>query len=238
MKQKICIIIPAYNEGLVIQGLVAKSKKVFNTSKHTIDVVVVNDGSKDTTADEARKAGAIVIDHILNSGAGSATATGLSYATQYGYDVAATMDGDGQHDPRDVIRGVDELIRRNTDLLIGSRLMHDPNAKASDMSLLKRIGNYGLSIITFMLFGVLTTDSQSGMRIFSRKALEKLRWKTSGYEFCSEMVWRARRAKLVIEEYPIRAIYTDYSKTKGQNNWNGVNILKNLIKQRIMELFE
>lgn len=235
---KICVIIPAYNEADVIAQVIKDAKHFFKTSQNMIDILVVNDGSTDHTSHEAHKAGAKVIDHILNSGVGSATATGLSYATQYGYAVAATMDGDGQHSPHDVIRGIDELVKRNADLLIGSRLMRDPNTEISDMSLLKRIGNNGLSIITFMLFGVRTTDSQSGMRIFSRKALEKLRWKTSGYEFCSEMVWRARRAKLIIEEYPIQAIYTDYSKAKGQNNWNGVNILKSLIRQRIVELFE
>jgi hypothetical protein len=86
------------------------------------------------------------------------------------------------------------------------------------------------------MFGVKVTDSQSGLRVFSRKALELLRWRTSGYEFCSEMLWRAKQQGLAIDEYPIRAIYTEYSKGKGQNNWNGLNIVTTLARRRLLEL--
>jgi hypothetical protein len=75
------------------------------------------------------------------------------------------------------------------------------------------------------------------LRIFSKKALDRLKWKTSGYEFCSEMLWRAKQQGLSIKEYPIRAIYTEYSQSKGQDNWNAVNIIKSLLKRRLMELF-
>lgn len=236
MNKRVCLIIPAYNEDAVIYDVIVGAKKAFEKqSKHQIDVIVVNDGSKDQTSERAQQAGAVVIDHILNSGAGSATATGLAYARQNAYDIATTMDGDGQHNPDDIIRGIDELISNNFDLLIGSRLLSS-DAEKSDMSLLKRVGNKGLSVITHVLFGVYTTDSQSGLRLYSRAALENLRWKTSGYEFCSEMIWRAKQLGLDIGEYPIQAIYTDYSKSKGQNNWNGVNIVKSLLKRRIAEL--
>jgi hypothetical protein len=105
------------------------------------------------------------------------------------------------------------------------------------MSRVKILGNKGLSAITNILFGVSVTDSQSGLRIFSKEALEKLKWKTSGYEFASEMLFRAKQQGLRIAEYPIKAIYTEYSKTKGQNNWNAVNIIKSLLKTRVLELF-
>jgi hypothetical protein len=105
------------------------------------------------------------------------------------------------------------------------------------MSRVKLLGNRGLSFITYVLFGINVTDSQSGLRVFSKRALTSLKWKTSGYEFCSEMLWRARQLKLAIEEYPIKAIYTDYSKAKGQNNWNAFNIVKTLVTRRVVELF-
>ena len=229
--KKICIIMPAFNEARVISEVIANTKKVFSKSPYSVEVVVINDASKDDTSNIARKSGAVVIDHILNSGAGGATATGLRYAEKNGFDIAATMDSDGQHDPNDVLSGVNEIIKINSDLLIGSRLIDKKG-----MSFVKVIGNKGLSLITYLLFGVNSTDSQSGLRVYSRKALEQLRWKTNGYEFCSEMLWRAKQIGLKIGEFPIRAIYTDYSKSRGQNNWNGVNIVKSLIKQRIMEL--
>src|SRR5690606_28417757 len=111
MKQRLCVIVPAYNESEVIYDVIKTSMKAFKASGQKIDLVVVNDGSIDATAKEARRAGAIVIDHILNSGAGGATATGLSYANQKGYRAAATMDADGQHDPQDVIKGFKTLLK-------------------------------------------------------------------------------------------------------------------------------
>lgn len=228
---RVCVVIPAFNEAPVIGSVISDVIKAFSTTPYSAVILVVNDSSKDKTGDIAKKNGAIVVNHILNSGAGGATATGLSYAEQNGFDIAATMDADGQHSANDVVRGVDEIIKRGDDLLIGSRLI---NKKG--MSKAKIIGNKGLSIITYMLFGINSTDSQSGLRVFSRRALESLRWKTSGYEFCSEMLWRAKQQNLRISEYPIKTIYTDYSRSKGQNNWNGINIVKSLLKRRIAEL--
>jgi glycosyltransferase involved in cell wall biosynthesis len=232
---KVAIILPAYNEGQAIRGVVEKLQAVFKGSKYDFQIVVIEDGSRDDTAKQARLGGAYVIQHILNAGSGGATATGLSYAYQNGFDIASTSDADGQHAPEDVKRGIDLLSKGSSDLLIGSRLIDKKG-----MSRTKILGNMGLSIITNILFGVRVTDSQSGLRIFSRTALEKLKWKTSGYEFCSEMLWRARQQGLHISEYPIKAIYTDYSTshTRGQNNWNGVNILKSLLRRRIVEMFE
>lgn len=227
----ICIIIPAYNEATVIKSVICDVQEVFKKTKYQINILVINDASTDKTAEIAQKNGAIVISHILNSGAGSATATGLSYAQRNNFDIAATMDADGQHSAKDVLKGIDKIIKDNNDLLIGSRLID-----SKGMSKSKIIGNKGLSAITNIIFGIKCTDSQSGLRIFSRKALESLRWRTSGYEFCSEMLWRAKQVGLQISEYPINAVYTEYSKSKGQNNWNAVNIIKSLLKRRITEL--
>lgn len=228
---RVCVVIPAYNESSVIKDVIKDVIKIFKSSPYQAEIVVINDASKDNTAQVASKSGATVISHILNSGAGGATATGLSYAQQNNFDIACTMDADGQHASKDVLVGVNQLIKRDADLLIGSRLINNEG-----MSKVKIIGNKGLSFITYILFGINSTDSQSGLRIFSRKALEQLRWKTSGYEFCSEMLWRANQLHLAIGEYPIQAIYTEYSKSKGQNNWNAINIVKSLLKRRIAEL--
>lgn len=233
-RKRVCVIMPAYNEAAVIASIVRRAVKAFSQCDYTVDVIVVNDGSTDDTGIEARRANAVVVNHVLNSGAGSATATGLSYAAQYGYTAAATMDADGQHDPKDVIKGFDTLFHASEyDLLIGSRLID-----SSGMSRVKVLGNWGLSFVTRILFGIKVTDSQSGLRIFGPRALENLRWTTSGYEFCSEMLWRADQLGLTVSEYPIKAIYTEYSKQKGQSNWNAVNIVKSLIKRRFTELFE
>lgn len=228
---KVAVVIPAYNEAPVIKNVVKGLRKALDRTSYSYTIVAVDDGSKDDTAQKAKEAGAHVISHILNSGAGGATSTGLSYAEQNGFDIAVTMDADGQHSADDVIKGISILSDSDVDLLIGSRLIDNHG-----MSKVKVIGNKGLSAFTHILFGINTTDSQSGLRVFSKNALAKLRWKTSGYEFCSEMLWRAKQARLKIDEYPIKAIYTEYSKSKGQNNWNAINIVKTLVARRITEL--
>ena len=231
-KKKIAFIIPAFNESTAIVGVLSDLKKELKKTSIPYEIVVVDDGSKDNTAELATNEGVTVIKHVLNTGSGGATATGLSYAQQNGFDYAVTLDADGQHKASDAINGVKIAQEINTDLLIGSRLINPDG-----MSKVKLLGNKGLSTITFLIFGVSVTDSQSGLRIFSKKALEQLRWKTSGFEFCSEMLWRAKQLKLVIKEYPIEAIYTEYSKAKGQNNWNAFNIIKSLLKRRMIEVF-
>jgi glycosyltransferase involved in cell wall biosynthesis len=233
VRTRVALVIPAYNEGKVIAKVVKELSETFQKSKYDFEVIVVDDGSKDDTAAQARVSGATVIEHILNTGSGGATATGLSYAYQNDFDIATTSDADGQHAPRDVLKGVKILTDSEVDLLIGTRLID-----TQGMARVKILGNAGLSFVTNVLFGVKVTDSQSGLRVFSKTALSELKWKTSGYDFCSEMLWRAKQARLSISEYPIKAIYTDYSKGKGQNNWNAVNIIKSLIRRRIVEIFE
>lgn len=232
-RQRVCVIVPAYNESAVIKDVLKNAKRLFSSSAHDISIVVINDSSKDNTSAEALHEKVAVVNHLINVGAGGATATGLRYAEKNGYDIAVTMDADGQHDPKDILRGIDHLLTTSSDLVIGSRLID-----SSGMSKIKVIGNKGLSVITWLLFGIRSTDSQSGLRVFSKKALDTLYWKASGYEFASEMLWRAHQQKLLITEFPIKAIYTKYSKSKGQNNWNAVNIVKSLMKQRFVEMFE
>jgi len=235
-KLRVALILPAYNEAAVVGDVIKNLHKVFASSAYDASIILVDDGSVDGTARVAEQAGANVIRHILNTGSGGATATGLAYAREQGFTLAATLDADGQHDPHDVLKGLDEQLSTSADLLIGSRLMGD---STEHMSLVRRFLNRSASLVTFVLFGVNVTDSQSGLRIFSKNALENLRWRTTGYEFCSEMLWRARQANLVVTEYPIKTIYTDHSisKPNGQSSWNAFNIVKTLIRQRIVELF-
>lgn len=228
---ELAIILPAYNEASVIKQVIKGVQQVFNATRYSYKIIVVDDGSQDETAKIAVDAGAYVIKHIINTGTGGATATGLSYARKSNVKIAVTMDADGQHNPKDVLKGILKIEEQTADLLIGSRLT-DKNG----MTKIKLIGNRGLSFVTYLLFGVYVSDSQSGLRIFSEVALNKLRWKTSGYEFCSEMLWRAKQQNLRIDEFSIQSIYTDYSKSKGQNNWNAFNIIVALLQRRIREI--
>ena len=232
MSKRILIIIPAYNEAAVIGEVIGKLKQDLSQTENQADILVVDDGSSDKTAQLAEQAGAKVVKHILNSKTGAATSTGISYAQMNNYDLAVSQDADGQHLAEDVIKGIELMNKGQHDLLIGSRLINNEG-----MSRVKRIGNRGLSMITNMLYGMKVTDSQSGLRVFSKEAIDQLRWKSNGFEFCSEMIWRAKQKGLRVGEFPIKAVYTEYSMSKGQNNWNALNIIKSLIERRVMEVF-
>lgn len=138
------------------------------------------------------------------------------------------MDADGQHNATDVVKTLKAVIRGDANLVIGSRLVN-----SSGMPRVKVVGNKGLSWLTKVLLRTYSTDTQSGLRGFDRKAIETLTYRENGYAFCSEMIWRARTLGLSMSEVPITAVYTDYSKQKGQNNWNAVDIIKQLIKHRV-----
>ena len=105
------------------------------------------------------------------------------------------------------------------------------------MPLKKKVGNIGLGLITYLLLGVYASDTQSGLKAFNKRALDTIEFHTNDYAFCSEMIWKAHQAKMKIQEIPIKAIYTDYSLSRGQSNYTGaMNITTQLIKRRVMDL--
>ena len=99
----------------------------------------------------------------------------------------------------------------------------------------RRVGNRGLSLITWFLFGLRTTDSQSGLRGFGRRAIEGIDLRTSRMEVSSELVKQIHDLRLRYAEVPIRSIYTEYSLTKGQRSVNGLRIVLRLFLHALME---
>lgn len=227
-QELIAIVIPAYNEEQSIDSVLSGLPKKINNQ--TTITVVVNDGSADNTAGIVSKHKNVhLVNHILNSGAGAATRTGINYAVLKGATTVVTMDADGQHHVEDVIKIVQHSLATGNDLVIGSRLV-----SSKGMPWLKTVGNKGLSFITYLIFGVFVTDSQSGLKVFNQKALDQIHFHSNNYAFCSEILWQAHQHKLKIEEVPIRAIYTEYSISKGQSNWNAINIIGQMLKRRFL----
>ena len=149
-KNKVAILIPAYNEGSVIDKVLDKLLKDLKAQglDHA-QVVVVNDGSRDDTALKVKNHPSVkLINHIMNSGAGAANRTGLGYARDNGYDYAVTMDADGQHDSEDTARVLKELMNNKADIVIGSRLIN-----AEGMPWYRVLLNKGGGLFTFILFG-------------------------------------------------------------------------------------
>lgn len=226
-KTHIAIVIPVYNEGAVIRDVINSiPNKIDGISRITI--LAIDDGSTDDSAEQIKKTNAILIEHPWNMGAGSATITGLEAAQKIGTNIALTFDGDGQHSPEDIPAIIKPILDKKADLVIGTRLINHKG-----MPWYKKIGNFGLNLITFSLSGKWSSDSQSGFKAFSKKALEKMHIDTVGYEFCSEIIIEASRAKLKVVEIPIKVIYSNHSKKKGQSILNGVNIVFKLFFKKI-----
>ncbi|MEM4267912.1 MAG: glycosyltransferase family 2 protein [Candidatus Woesearchaeota archaeon] len=224
MKTGVWVVVPAYNEektiAQVIDGLRREGYK---------NIIVVDDGSKDRTEKIARSKGVVVLSHILNRGLGGALGTGIFAALEKGADIIVTFDADGQHEPKDIKRIIKPIIENKADVVIGSRLI---NPKG--MPLIRRLGNWGFNFITYFLFGVWTTDSQSGLRALSRKAALKIEIKTNRMEVSSEIIKEIGRNRLRFIEIPIKPIYTEYSLSHGQSHFNGIRILAKLVLRKLM----
>jgi glycosyltransferase involved in cell wall biosynthesis len=222
---KIVIVIPAHNEEEYIRSVITSCQLMgYN------DIVVVDDGSTDTTARIAKKAGAAVLSHVINRGAGAATQTGLEAARILGADIAVTIDADGQHQARDIKKLVDALIGHKRDVVIGSRFVQHGN----EIPLMRRLFNSIANLITFFLAGIYLTDSQSGLKAFSKKALEIIQMTANGYEFSSEIIREAKYYRLSIEEVSASVVYTPYSLSKGQNLATGITTIFKLIIRTLM----
>ena len=213
---KVVIVIPAFNESSVIYNVLKSIPKKIR-GIFLVDVVVVNDGSGDNTQSEVQRAGFPVINHAINRGLGAAIKTGIEYASARKADVMVTFDGDGQHEPSDIEKIILPIVQKKADLVIGSRFKKSKNIPLDRFFL-----NWFANFFTFLFYGVATTDSQSGFRAFSEKAINLIDYKGERMDFSSEILLEAKRNNLKIAEVPIRAIYTEYSRKKGQKNLNAI----------------
>ncbi|MCB0376759.1 MAG: glycosyltransferase family 2 protein, partial [Sinomicrobium sp.] len=180
----IYIVIPAKNEagriGQVIYQTILQGYE---------QIVVVDDGSTDNTCQVARQAGATVLSHRINLGAGAATQTGIEYALGQGADIIVTLDGDNQHFPEDIAKLVETLIEKEVDVVIGSRFLLANEEIPPLRRLYNRIGN----VITRLITGTSTSDSQSGMKAFRATFARHIDFHFNGYEFCTEFIFLIRR---------------------------------------------
>lgn len=222
------LIIPAFNESKTIRSVIlGLPKKLPGVDK--IIPLVINDGSFDSTAKKAKTAGALVVSHRLNLGVGAATSTGFEAARRLGVDLAVTMDADGQHNPNDLNALLKPILKKRSDVTIGTRL-NMPNT----MPVHRLFGNKLFNAITWLFYQIKTTDSQSGFRAYNKKALSLIEIHTLGYEVCTELFGEFKRHDLRVTEVPIETIYTDHSRQKGQPAINGINIVFKILSKKLI----
>ena len=220
---KATIIVPAFNESAVILKVIHSIPKRFKGIKKT-EILIVDDGSTDDTKILAQLANVNTASHLINRGLGAAIKTGLEWAKNHNSDIVVTFDGDGQHNPKDIERLIQPILQKKADLVIGSRFK-----KRQKIPIDRFLLNWLANLATFLLFGVFSTDSQSGLRAFSKKAIKLIEFKADRMEFSSEILLEAKKHNLKVIEIPTSAIYTSYSREKGQKNLNAISIFSKFL---------
>ncbi len=209
-------VIPAYNEASRVGKVVAAAEKYVDA------IIVVDDGSTDGTGQAAREAGARVIRHPENSGAGAATMTGIEAARRMGATSVVTLDADEQHDPGDIPRLLEPVKNNTADIVFANRFGKSPHAKSNRIPAIRRIFNAIGNIVTLLATGKWVQDSQSGYKVFGPRALAQVDLRMRGFEFCTEIVREAAQHRWRIAEIPAKVIYSEYTLAKGQSFGNGV----------------
>lgn len=195
-------LIPAYNEARFIGSIVLAARPYVDL------VVVVDDGSADATATIARSAGAVVIQHQQNQGKAAAVNSGFRHLRHQRPRALVMLDGDGQHRAEDIPLLLQPILDDCADLVVGSRFL----GRASAIPAYRKVGQHGLTMATNLASGVSLSDSQSGYRAFSRRALELLSFGQDGFSVESEMQFLAREHRLRVAEVPIEVIYAEPAK--------------------------
>jgi len=189
--------IPCFNTQPFITGVVAKAKE------HVDQVIVIDDGSGDGTAEAARAAGALVTTHDTNRGYGKAIRSCFEAAKTNDADILVILDGDNQHNPDEIPLLLKPLLKGEADLVIGSRFL-------TDEVTMPRYRKFGISVIT-LLFNLgsetKVSDAQSGFRAYDKKVFQSLSLAETGMSVSIETLVKAKRSGFRIKEVPIHCHY-------------------------------
>ncbi|MFN3148467.1 glycosyltransferase family 2 protein [Bremerella sp.] len=221
----IWIVVPAYNEaariGRTVQGLI----------HHFRNVVVVDDGSKDTTFDSLHDLPVWALRHPINLGQGAALQTGIDFALKHGAEVVVTFDADGQHDVHDIQRLVEPITSGRADIALGSRFLGSDavNMPASRWFILKA----GV-LFTRVCSRINVTDTHNGLRALSRAAATKIRIRQNRMAHASEILDQIQYLGLKFEEVPVTVHYTDAVLEKGQQNSAAVKVAAQFLLGRMV----
>ena len=193
-----CALIPAFNEAPYIANVVK------GTQPHVEQVVVIDDGSSDETAQVAQAAGATCLRSETNCGKASALRTGIAFACAQNFTHAITLDGDGQHLPEDVPVMLRVAEQTGADLVIGAR--------SFDRARMPRARYYSNTIgsrLASALVGCEIRDSQSGFRLFRLDKLRETKLRSRSYELEMEILIKMARSGCTIAHAPVHMVYDD-----------------------------
>jgi polyprenyl-phospho-N-acetylgalactosaminyl synthase len=221
----VCVIVSVYNEASVLGDVLADLRRHFDL------VVCVDDASSDGSGAIARAAGAVVVTHPINRGAGAALQTGLTYALQHTRaNVFLTFDGDGQHRVVDAVTMVRPVLTGEASIALGSRFLGGGDGEVPSLRrLVLRMGVH----FTRMTTHLSVTDTHNGLRAIGRGAAELIALRMRGMAHGSEFLRLVAVHRISYVEMPVHIHYTDYSRAKGQSNLNAFNILADVFLQGV-----
>jgi len=192
---KVSVIIPAYNEGSVIRRVITGIKETLDECGYSYEIIVIDDGSKDNTAEESQSAGATVYCRPYNIGNGAAVKLGILKATG---DYIVLMDGDGQHDPRDIPRFLENLPKY--DLVVGAR------TRESEGEVHRNLANVIYNLLASYVVGYKVEDLTSGFRAFNGNLVRKIAYLfPNGYSYPSTSTIAVFRLGFGVRYIPIKA---------------------------------
>ena len=217
---KITIGIPAYNEEKNIALIITKLKKI------TDSIIVCDDGSSDLTGEIARELGAVVISHPKNMGYGAAIRSLFLKAKELDLDGLITMDADGQHRIEDINSVFGPINDEVADIVIGSRFL---DKKSEEMPNYRKVGIKIITKVTNLSIKEKLTDSQSGFRAYSKKALQKVIPSDVGMGVSTEILIKASNLELKVAEVPIKVHYDVDTSTHNPVS-HGTSVILSTIK--------
>ncbi len=222
-QNQVWVIIAAYNEELTIRRVI-EGIKIFG-----FNVLVVDDGSSDTTGEQSREAGAIVVRHPFNLGQGAALQTGLDFALLQDAQYLVTFDADGQHNPSEIVTMLKVLRDSGADIVCGSRFLGSAIDIPTRRKLLLKLG----ILFTKATSGVSMTDVHNGFRVMTASCAKKIKITQNRMAHASEFITIISSLNLKYKEAPVTIIYTKYSLQKGQKISGSIRILSDLIFKRL-----
>ena len=215
----IFLVIPAFNEEGRIEGVLD------DIGKTGLPIIVIDDGSRDSTYEVVSRFKLTLLRHKINLGKGAAIKTGMAAAFSMGAEAIIMMDSDGQHKSSDISKFIEKIESEKYDIIFGSRNL------SMGVSLVRFLGNKMASAIIALLFGIYVSDPICGFRSITKKAYQKMKLDSVGYDIETEMVIKTKREGLRYCEIPVETIY--YDKFKGVTMLDALNIMSNVIKWRL-----
>jgi len=222
--QNVWVVIPAYNEEETLGDVLS------DLAKHEYNVVVIDDGSTDATAEIVLQYSVVLLRHLINLGQGAALQTGIDFILQYKNALAiVTFDADGQHCPSDIENLLEPLINDHADVTLGTRF--GQGSKPENLPTIRRMILKLAVIFTRITTGLKVSDTHNGLRAFSISAAQKIEINQNRMAHASELLSQISKQKMRYVEVPVRVKYTEYSKKKGQSIFGLINILWDIISE-------